>query len=101
MNISGAICPTFYFTKGTDIMKNILSKLIELLKPQPLPNVTDINVNVEDEDAVVKTLVLYPYFIYSYNSNKIVGEIMLTEEQARMINHCLKGSKQDISFLRM
>lgn len=94
--------PHFIFMKGTDIMKNILTKIIELLKPQPLPINEDLNVNVEDEDAIVKSVVLYPYFVYSYKENKILGDIQLTEEQARMINNYLKKSNpQDISFLRM
>ena len=94
--------PHFIFMKGTDIMKNILTKIIELLNPQPLPINEDLNVNVEDEDAIVKSVVLYPYFVYSYKENKILGDIQLTEEQARMINNYLKKSNpQDISFLRM
>ena len=84
-------------------MKDILTKIIEFLKPQPLPDFTQIDTNVDDEDAIVKSLILYPYFIYSNKENKMIGEIMLSEDQANALNKSMKGysSPQDISFVRM
>lgn len=45
---------------------------------------------------------LIPHFVYSNSENRILGEILLTEEQANELNHCMryKGIRnQDIAFL--
>ena len=85
-------------------MKNFLSKIYDLIRPRPLPDYTTfVTGKADDVDGVVKTLTLYPYFVYSIEKNKIIGEMMLTAEQALILNQCLKkhSQPQDVSFLRM
>jgi hypothetical protein len=52
---------------------------------------------------VSQNVKMIPYFVYSNTENRIIGEILLTEEQAYNLNQfmCYKGSDmQDIAFLR-
>lgn len=43
----------------------------------------------------------YPYFIYSITDNKMIGNMLLTEDQAYQLNIILKNNNNDISFIRM
>lgn len=45
---------------------------------------------------------LVPYFVYSNSENRIIGEVLLTEDQAYQLNQYMryKGTaNQDIAFL--
>ena len=98
MNIVGLNAPLIFY-KGEIDMKTLFHKFFNKKKEVVITKPVS-----DDEDAVVKTETFFPFFIYSKKNNEMIGEIMLTEEQARRINNILEEvdqSLQDIRFIRM